>query len=349
MDYVDANNDIIGTGFAERLENALNRICDMEIFRGTPAEKSKVSEILHEIVIGKLREHIGKVLEGKRKVAILVDNLDEGWERRKNLGELADFLFGLISVAREIADDFNRDKIHKPRLNLSIIVFLRSDIFYFIKQNVSEPDKLVFSHINWSDKELLWQVVERRFTTFPPNIAGGNSKWRDFFVKAIDGTGIEEYVMHRVVPRPRDLIYLLRSSLVNAKNRNHTKILATDIRDAEREYSDFAIELLLAEVNKVNPYITKELIFEFYGEHEILTDDELKNRLEVGGVDEGNMERVIDVLVESSFLAIETADSEFTFIYEDRERERIHAKARRHKEMRIVSHDFGSIRHFIPP
>ncbi len=332
MKFVAANEDVIGPGFAERLENALNRICEMEVFGGTPDEKSKVSEILHQNVIGKLREFVGNVLGSKRKVAILIDNLDEGWERRDNLGELADFLFGLISVSREIADDFNREKLHKPRVNLSVIVFLRSDIFYFIRQNSREADKLVYSQIDWSDTELLWQVAEKRFETFAPNIADRDVSWRDFFVSEIDGTPIEEYVMNRVIPRPRDLIYLFRASLVNAKNHNHAKILDSDIQAAELEYSDFAIELLLAEVNKVNPFITKELIFEFYGEKEVLLDDEIKERLDIGGISSAVSDHVIEVFVENSFLAIETSDLEFTFIYEDRERERIYAKARKNRE-----------------
>ena len=44
LEYVAANEDLIEGGFADRLESALRRICNMEIFAGTREEKLKVSE-----------------------------------------------------------------------------------------------------------------------------------------------------------------------------------------------------------------------------------------------------------------------------------------------------------------
>ena len=228
-------------------------------------------KILHSKVIGRLRRYLGTILHSKKKVTILVDNLDEGWERRDVLDDLAHFLFGLMSVARDIADDFNRDRLKRPGINLSIVIFLRSDIFSYIRQIVSEPDKLVSTQLRWHDRALLWQVVENRFRNFASNLPAEDSNWRDYFVSEVGGKVIDDYVLYRVLPRPRDLIYLFRSSLLNAKNRNHTRILEVDVKDAEIEYSKFAIDLLLAEVNMLNPEITTDVIYDFIGEDEIMS------------------------------------------------------------------------------
>ncbi|MEO1255029.1 MAG: hypothetical protein AAFY41_09110 [Bacteroidota bacterium] len=120
IDYVNQNEKLIGADFSERLQYAIREICKLDIFNGTQEEKTAVSEILHERVIGKLREYLGTILAEREKVTILVDNLDEGWERREDLSELANFLFGLISIARQIASDFSRSRAKKPSINLSI-------------------------------------------------------------------------------------------------------------------------------------------------------------------------------------------------------------------------------------
>ena len=335
VDYFESNKDILGTEFPDRLENAFTRICELEVYSGTPEQRQKVSEILHKKVIGLLREYLGDLLNAKRRVCILIDNLDKGWERREDLADLSRFLFGLISVAPDIADDFSAEHINRPRISLSMIMFLRSDIFSYLKQNASEPDKLVYSRISWSDVELLWQIVERRFANFGANIANESIYWRDFFIKEVQGQDIQQYVVERIIPRPRDMIFLFRSSLLNATNRNHVKVEEKDVVDAELEYSNFAIDLLLAEVNKVHAAMDKDLIYEFYAENEILTEYEVKERLSKRGVKEGDAYKVIDILIENSFFAPETSVDEFTFMYEDNERERIMAKWRKHIEANL--------------
>jgi len=331
VDYVDSNEDLIRTDFAQRLDNALSRICEMQVFGGTPQEKSKVSEILHTQVIGRLRMYLGELLSSTSKVAVLIDNLDQGWERREDLRELSRFLFGLISVAPEIADDFNVQHLNRPKINLSIILFLRTDIFHHVKQFAAEPDKLLCTHLTWSDKEMLWQVVERRFSKFAPNISG-NVDWQEFFVSQVQGKTIRDFVLSRVIPRPRDIIYFFRSSLMNAKHRNHIRIEEKDLIDAENDYSNFAVDLLLAEVSSSNPLISKQLLYEFIGEFDIMTQDEVRERLRIGGIAQDQASVIVQVLVEYSFFALETAPGEFTFIYEDSERERVFAKARRLQE-----------------
>ena len=309
------------------------RICNIDVFGGTPEERSRVSEILHNEIIGNLRMHLGRVLSPMQRVAVLIDDLDKGWEHREDLRELADFLFGSITVCRQIADDFNNERLNRPKIRLSIIAFLRTDIFHFIRQIVPEPDKLVYSQVSWSDMEILWQVVEKRFANFASNIGDDDISWRDFFVSEVNGTEIDKFVLQRVIPRPRDVIFLIRSSLANARNRNHSRIEEGDLIKAESEYSDFAIGLLLAEVSSVYPAIDKDLLWVFIGGNVIMTNEEIKFRLAEGGVSRQEMDGIILALVENCFFAVETNEEEFTFMYEDIERGRISAKSRKLKQV----------------
>ena len=331
VEFAEQNKDIIGTGFAERLENAIARVCTLDLYGGSSDERRKVSELLHADVIGVLRKLLGEILSNKSKVAILIDNLDQGWERSGNLLEQAEFLSALIRVARITADDFGVTRLSGPKVSLSIVTFLRSDIFAFIRKHAREPDKLVHSMISWNDSELLWRVVEHRFRSIDLNRTSDDVSWRDYFVNRVEDVDIEDYIINRIMPRPRDIIYLVRSALVRAKNRGHSIIEENDVIDATEEYSNFAIELLLAEVSHEYPLITKDLIYEFIGEPQIISQRRAMERLAVAGIAEPGMDAILSVLVDHSFLAVETSDGEFVYVYEDSERDRIRIKARKYQ------------------
>ena len=329
VEFVEYNKESIGAGFSDRLEYALRELCHMSSFEGAPEERTKVSEILHTEIIGKLREYLGEILSERTHVAILIDNLDQGWEHRDDLQEMSSFVYGLLRVARVIADDFRRETLKLREVHMSMIVFLRSDIFYFIRKNAGEADKLDFSQTQWNDSELLWRVVEKRFENSLGIEEELGDTWRDYFAEKVNGIPVDKYIVWRIIPRPRDIIFLCRAALVKARNRKHSKIEERDILDAEDEYSSFAVDVLLAEIDKDYPNITRTLVFEFIGEDEILTEREVKKRLSVGGIDEAQLDSVINILVDNSFFAVETAEDEFTFIYEDDERDRILIKARK--------------------
>ena len=329
LEFVDGNQSAIGAGFSERLEYALRELCEMEFESVIIEGKKKVSEILHDRLIGRMRQLLGELLSERDKVLILVDNLDENWEHRSDLPELGDFLFGLIGVSREIAEDFKRRSLRAKKVQMSLILFLRSDIFYFIKRNSREADKVAYSCIDWNDPELLIRVVEKRFQYASGEELLPGEIWNRYFTKEVDGVRTDKYIMNCILPRPRDLIYLCRAALVNAKNRKHQIIEERDVLDAEQDYSRFALELLLAEVNKETPSITKQLLFEFLGEDEILTDGEIGARLKIGGIHEADFAGIIETLVNFNFFAVETGVGEFTFMLQDDERDRITAKARK--------------------
>lgn len=329
INFVEANENIIRSDFSERLEYAIREICELDVFDGTHEQKIAISEILHEKVIGKLRRFLGEILGEKEKVSILVDNLDEGWEQRDDLPQLSNFLFGLISISRNIASDFKRERRGKPGINLSIIIFLREDIFAYIKRQAQEADKLVYSQIRWDDKELLLQVVEERFAYSIGEEVTPGEIWKNFFVEKINEVTTSNYIMNRIIPRPRDIIYLCRAALVKAKARKHSMIEVNDILDAELEYSKFAIALLLTEIDKEFPSITSATIYEFIGECSILTIEEIEKRLRVSKIPDEELAGVVNIMIQNNFFAPETMEGIFTFIFDEDNKDKILVKSRK--------------------
>jgi hypothetical protein len=49
-----------------------------------------------------------RVLNRKRQVILLVDNLDKSWTKRSDLTQLADFLLGMLIAASRVGEELSR-------------------------------------------------------------------------------------------------------------------------------------------------------------------------------------------------------------------------------------------------
>src|SRR5207249_2523255 len=138
------------------------------------------------------------------KVYILVDNLDKAWEEGANLKLLSLFLFDFLGVAQDIANEFQKSAFRKKAVQLTLLVFLRSDIFAYIRKEAREVDKMVSVRIRW-DAKLLQRVVEDRFLRFAPSLSSPEQVWQRFFAEKVKGQSTKEYLTNRIIPRPRDI------------------------------------------------------------------------------------------------------------------------------------------------
>src|SRR5262249_2602273 len=127
--FVDDNSGLIKNEFTVRMENAIEELCGIHLAEKASEQKKNISEILHDKLLGDLRVYIGKVLRDKKKVVVLIDNLDKAWETRRDLPSLSQFLFGLLNVGENITAQFQKSSSLLQVVDVKLIVFLRSDIF----------------------------------------------------------------------------------------------------------------------------------------------------------------------------------------------------------------------------
>ena len=125
--------------------------------------RERMNEALHVAWIGRLRPTIGPVIASRKRVAILIDNLDKGWERSADLNILSALLLGLLGTIGRVERDLTKGLPADDAPSVSLALFLRSDIFAYLKQRAREPDKIVASVVEWADNDVLRRVVEERF------------------------------------------------------------------------------------------------------------------------------------------------------------------------------------------
>jgi hypothetical protein len=323
--FVEGSADFILPEFSLRIENLVERLSS--IADGTDV-KTKISEGVHKILLNKLRDLLLASLEKVNTVSILVDNLDKSWTPRTNIQLVSELLFGLLSVGVRIADDFKKSSLGKRRLEVMMTIFIRSDIYAAIVSYAREPDKLPVRRIEWSDPQLLVRVIEKRMLVADHTLVDSQDVWSRYFVEKVAGLSTRDFLLRSVFPRPRDLIYLVRSSLQYAVNRGHTRIEEDDVISGIGQYSSFVFASLLTEgTPQFRPL--QDFMTQLFGGPSILTDDDIRDALEEADLGITNTRFVVDLLQDLTFLSYETSPNKFVFAYEREEKPKLASLAKK--------------------
>jgi hypothetical protein len=326
--FVDQHQPLITPEFSSRLDTAVNRVRNLGLSESTEKQRRTISERLHSQMLGQLRVVLGKTLRGKARVAILVDNLDKAWNPQTDLRLLSELLFGLLSVSGRVAEEFEKDSNRREAVNLSLTLFLRSDIYAAMIRFARERDKLPIRRMTWEDPELLRRVVQERFVASGADVIRPEGIWEKYFPKAVRNTPIYEYLNEAALPRPRDLIYLIKTALQFAVNRGHTRIEEKDFASAEEQYSRFALDSLLVESGTRVPRLD-ELVYEFVGGPEILSADDVQRAMKAVGISSDRLQEAVDTLCEITFFGLEVGPGRFAYLYDEDSTTKIQVMARK--------------------
>lgn len=323
--YVREAGDAMTRDFAVRLERAVGAARESTRDGRIGEQRARVSESLHSGLLGDLIALLIPVLEEKRRVAILIDNLDQSWDNEGDVSLLAPLLLGLLSTARSVGSDLTKRLPEGVEITLG--VFIRSDIYFQVAAAAREPDKIPAKFLTWPDSEVLLQVVEERYAAGRDRTGMGEQLWGKYFDKTTRQIPTRAYIASRVLPRPRDILYLTNSAIESAVLHRRARVTETDVLEAERQYSQFAFEALLVEGSSELRDL-EDLLFGFAGRGEILHAAELRDIIREAGI--GAHSEAADVashLVALSFLGRETKDGQFEFAENPRDQRRLDALA----------------------
>lgn len=279
--------------------------------------------------LGHLKELILRTLKDFDRVAVLIDNLDKTWERGADYSVMARFILSLLTAIGRVEKDFGRPPRGFEPVNVTLTVFLRTDIYDAIAKFAREPDKVGVLSVRWQDAELLVRVLEDRYAANRSRKRGvpAFDMWEDVFASEVRGLPTRDYFLWRTLPRPRDFIYFANAALTTAINRKHFIIAASDVTAAEKQYSRFAIEALLVE-SEAEGFDLEEALYEFAGVDSTMTSGALDELL----AEHGESSTIIDWLVRTSFLGIEVRSGEFLHVEGESEARRQLKVAKRFAE-----------------
>lgn len=312
IDLLDANDGVLKGDFSVRLERSVAALLEAKPSDSVEQWRRGISESLHEGAIKTLRSALGEILSSKNRVALLVDNLDKAWIKNTDVNEMSEFLLGLFSAGSQLLTDFRRSDSRRRAVNCTAAIFLRADIFNKVLELAREPDKIVVTRLVWDDPEMLSGVVERRFLAAHPKANSGSELWSKYFPETVMSRPSKEYILSRILPRPRDIVYLVKAAISNAVNRGHSHVEQKDITNAEYIYSKYAMDSILVENSITVPQL-ESVLYEFAGRSSIVAEDELATILSAARIEGDKQAAVTEHLIWLSFLGLEIKKDEFVF------------------------------------
>ena len=259
-----------------------------------------------------LQTELGTFLSNKQRVVILVDNLDQAWERKNDIEVLSEILWALLEVAQKLPRQLGKQNNRRQSIQLNLAIFLRSDIFYRIQKVSREPDKMPYSLLTWDDTELLCRIIEQRFVSSFETPINPTVLWQQYFCPTVNGIPTREYITRTVLKRPRDIIHFVNTAVATAISRGHSRIEKEDISAAETQYSQYVFKRVNLE-DPLTDISLENVIFGFVGMPVTLSKSEIVKVLKSAGVPEQKMETVIDCLYDLTFLGLEVKEDDFVF------------------------------------
>ncbi len=237
IDFVEKNKAIILTDFSTRLEQELTDLKLLSDVKEQGELRDKISEILHERIIGKLKELIISYMTTRKKLIVIIDNLDKNWSKDKDIETTSKFILGLLGVIGRISKELRGNPKKPYEFDVHLLVLLRSDIFSHILKYAREPDKIEYTLLKWDDPEVLFRLVDARLEYLSGDNIFAINFWDKYVVQRVCGQGTKKYIISCIIPRPRDLIFFLNSAKSKAVMRGHSMIIEDDFISAHKEYS----------------------------------------------------------------------------------------------------------------
>jgi hypothetical protein len=336
LTIMNANSGYMRKDFSLRLEDCVREL-DKLTSISNPDDRRRedsrlaISEAVHENVLGELRRALGRVLRNKKRVAVLVDNLDKAWDKPTDITTYSGLLLGLLASINKLTADFQRSANRLDPINLSVAMFLRSDIFYHVMMAAREPDKIGHTLLTWEDDKLLLRVLEERFVKFHATAISSDEIWNRYFCRAVRNKPTATYLIERSLKRPRDLLYFVKAAMENAVNRGHGHVEESDILQAEKQYSQFALSTVIVE-NIVAVPVIESILYEFAGRSPVLALSEIFNCMSRAKVEDGEVQSIITQLCLATFLGIEVGSENFRFAEDVPEYKKLSVLASRFQE-----------------
>jgi hypothetical protein len=344
LEYIESDRAVYLTDFSTRLEEQIKVLRENDIKAigaGNNQEfRLKVSELLHEGSIHKMKEYFSELMPKKHKLIVLIDNLDKSWRNDSKINILSKYILGLLGVSGRIFRDLSYVKSKDRNIDFHLTIFLRSDIFKQVLSFAREPDKIEVSRLKWEDPEILFRIIEDRFIALSNGKYSAEDLWGKFFISHVKGLKTKDFITENIFPRPRDIIYFFKTCKDTAVSRGHSVIQEKDVIDSLKDYSSWVFKSVLVE-NGITYSQMEEFMYELMASNNILTKTEIIEKMsnsKIYNQDDSDVEKFIDHLVSLTILGREVGKNSFNFEYDINNAKKIKVLANKFNSSRFEIH-----------
>lgn len=335
----------LNAGFDVRLERAIARLeaaSESAVDSGVETERDQIVEELYRDVLGTLRRLVARSIGNHNRVAVLVDDLDKAWDDNTDLEQLSYLLLGLLAAAPAVVDELRHGSSDRYPAVVTLATFIRSDIFRHLLRSAREPDKIPVRRVVWGDSNQLLAIVDRRYEAAAARETEASELWSRYFVDQVRGLAVRDYIIKRVLPKPRDVLVFVRAAIDAAVLRGSPTVEEEDVLAADAAYSEFAFDALRVDDAALVGRLEEGLL-EFAGGSAVLSRNDLEGLIAQMAFGPSQVDDVIDEMRSLSFLGVEVGDGRFDFADDPQTKRRADVLARRFLRARGVSAGDGRL------
>jgi hypothetical protein len=181
-----------------------------------------------------------KQLCHRRKVIVLIDELDRGWDASEDAKSFVAGLFQACVSINELTPD------------LRVFISLRRELYDSIPSLYDDAQKYrdIIELITWDEPELL-SLVAKRIKHSAPELSAldDQSCWNAVFAETLDyrRTRSFNYMIDRTLYRPREIIQFCTEAVDTAGRRGTAPLNYSTVSNAELSYSEARSKDIAAE------------------------------------------------------------------------------------------------------
>lgn len=205
---------------------------------GVGVDRELPDQPLTPILIDQILEQVSLVCQ-ECGFIVSIDRLDDSWDGSERAKDL---LIGLLKAAKAINDRYSEDQIDT---GLSVLVFLRSDIYEGLAFDDKDKHRALEEHIVWTP-EALEEMISARL----PDGVSASDLFEPGDMRG--STAPFSYIVKRTFLRPREVIQFVQECIRKAP-RDSLAITKDQIREAEDRYSSWKVDDLKQEYRRVQP------------------------------------------------------------------------------------------------
>ena len=253
--YYESNRLALQSDFGSRLTAALTNE-----FGTSSTDSQRQTNENTEKVLTELRDY--RIAPRLRNLAkregisfyIVADDLDKHWQ--PSTRQSIEILLGLMDEAVQLQRYFED--------HLKVVMFLREDIFDVLAQHDEDYPKRSFWRMEWTAPNLKHLVATRLAIGTDTQDEDDETIWSAVFPDTIQGLNSSDYILSRVLPRPRDVLGFCQAAIDQAQLNGHPSVSAQDVLDGEIRFANSFGKLLAAEFRGLYPSL-EDVLFEFAG------------------------------------------------------------------------------------
>jgi hypothetical protein len=323
--YIDLDrayrvNDFSTEGdFSERLLSLSQRISQAYQIKFGNADSTKlttdqVTELVYSHDIRDLRRKVSAYLAFKGGVWVLFDNLDKGWSTQGVDAVDSMVLRCLVDAGRKVERDMRKDG-----LTVHCIVFIRNDVYEHLMRQSADYGKEMRVTLDWTDADMLRELLRLRLVNglseLEDHEIAFDKLWPKLCVSHYKGEETSSYIIERALMRPRNVIKIFSHAKGFAANLNHQRIEESDLEKGILAFSQDLLVELDHELTDVFP-LARDLLYHFVDASPDFAPADLKKLIIEAGIEESDVERVIDFLLYYGILGVKTISGEDCYIYD---------------------------------